>query len=81
MATGILTIWQEADLIERFARGYRAKFAQLIDQLNAANGQLTDTECLRQCVEAIDVMLENQCRLADALKRLNSDKPLLKSAA
>lgn len=81
------TIWQEADLIERFARGYRAKFAHLIEQLNSPSdpgspaARLTDLQCLRLCVEAVDVMLENQCRLADAVKRLNSQSMPMKSAA
>jgi hypothetical protein len=76
-----MSIWQEADLIERFAHGYRAKIASLIDQLNGPYTPITDLQCLRLCVEAVDVMLENQCRLADAVKRLNSEKPLMKSAA
>jgi hypothetical protein len=76
-----MSIWQEADLIERFAHGYRAKIALLIDQLNGPSTHLTDLQCLRICVEAVDVMLENQCRLADAVKRLNSERMPMKSAA
>ncbi|HEY1685124.1 MAG TPA: hypothetical protein VGG19_10200 [Tepidisphaeraceae bacterium] len=78
-----ISIWQEADMIERFARGYRAKFATLIEQLNGATvqGQITDLQCLRLCVEAVDVMLDNQSRLADALKRLESQNPPMKSVA
>lgn len=75
------TIWQEADLIERFARGYRGKFAQLIDELNGPPGKITDMECLRRCVEAVDLMLDNQSRLAEAVKHLSGPSSVLKSAA
>jgi hypothetical protein len=75
------TIDQEAELMERFARGYRAKFAHLIDQLNGPSEKISDMQCLRLCVEAVDVMLENQCRLADAVRRLSSEHSPMKSAA
>ncbi|HWB53024.1 MAG TPA: hypothetical protein VG722_02490 [Tepidisphaeraceae bacterium] len=75
------TLRQEAELIERFARGYRAKFAHLIDQLNGPSDKISDMQCLRLCVEAVDIMLDNQCRLADAVRRLSSEHSPMKSAA
>ena len=75
------TIWQEADLIDRFARGYRTKFAHLIDQLNSPCVKITDMQCLRLCVEAVDLMLDNQSRLAQAVKRLSTEPAAMKSAA
>ena len=73
---------QEADLIERFARSYRAKFATLIDQLNGPpSGRISDLQCLRMCVEAVDLMLDTQCRLAEAVKKISQDGAPLKSAA
>jgi hypothetical protein len=75
-------VQQEAELIERFARSYRAKFAVLIDQLNQPTpGRLTDQQCLRLCVEAVDMMLDTQSRLADAVQKMSRQQRVMKSAA
>jgi hypothetical protein len=61
----------EADLIERFARSYRRKFAQVIDQLNHEPAKLSDMQCIRLCVEAVDMVLATQTELARALREMD----------
>jgi hypothetical protein len=75
----------EVDLIGRFAESYRRKFSIVIDNLNHSRDIRTDLASLRLCVEAVDMMLSSQTRLADALRELagESRQPqrLLRSAA
>jgi hypothetical protein len=74
----------EAELIERFVRSYRRKFAAAIEQLNRlpqpAGALQTELECLRLCVEAVDMVLVNQERLVGALRKLTADRPALQAA-
>lgn len=60
----------EVRLIQRFSESYRRKFALLIDQLNHSAPQQGDTQCLRLCVEAVDMMLLTQNHLAKALGQI-----------
>src|SRR5687768_14276223 len=75
-------IRQEVDLIQRFADSYRRKFADLIDRMNRATTATTgpevarpDLNCLKLCVEAVDMMLATHHRLAAAVARLSDDTP------
>ncbi|MDB5353954.1 MAG: hypothetical protein JWN24_407 [Phycisphaerales bacterium] len=77
-------IEDEAELIERFVRSYRRKFAAAIEQLNRlpepAAELRTELQCLRLCVEAVDMVLVNQDRLVRALRKLSADQPALQAA-
>jgi hypothetical protein len=55
---------EEIDLIQRFAVSYRRKLADVIDRMNRGQG---DVQCMKLCVEAVDMMLESQNHLAQAL--------------
>jgi hypothetical protein len=70
-------IRREVDLIQRFARSYRQKFAELIERMNhtaeSPAGATPEQQCLRLCVEAVDMILETQDQLADAVAKLTSD--------
>lgn len=72
----------EADFVERCAAYYRGQFDKLIEQMNHATTPV-DQHSLRLCVEAIDVLLSNQNRLAKVLERLvDQQQPVrLKTAA
>jgi hypothetical protein len=60
---------QEVDLMERFSRSYRRKFAAMIERLNAADAP-SDLQCVRLCVEAVDMMLASQTQVAQSLREL-----------
>jgi hypothetical protein len=74
----------EAELIERFVRSYRKRFATAIEELNrrsASAGSLTpEFQCLRLCVETMDMVLVNQERLATSLRRLTAGPTMRKAA-
>lgn len=59
---------QEAELLTRFAETYRGKFAAMIDTINDQPGQPPDTQCLRLCIEAVNMMLTSQTQIAAALR-------------
>lgn len=67
---------QEVDLMERFTQSYRRKIAALIERLNgspaaaAAGPQPSDLQCLRLCVEAVDMMLASQTQVAQSLREI-----------
>jgi hypothetical protein len=74
----------EADFIERFVRTYRRRFATAIEHLNR-EPELTDEsspqlQCLRLCVETMDMMLVNQDRMAQAMRGIIGGGPTLKAA-
>ena len=68
------SIRKEADLAERVVDYYRRAFAGLIQRMNRAPGARSDIECMRMCVEAVDLMLENQNRMSRVLRELSDDK-------
>lgn len=70
---------EEANLVERFTQTYRLKFAELIERLNAASGP-TDLQCVRMCVEAVNMMLDSQSQMARTLCALAEDEPAKKAA-
>jgi hypothetical protein len=51
--------------------------------MNREPGARSDLECMRMCVEAVDMMLENQGRMTRALREIaaDDDKDAKKSAA
>ena len=61
---------QEADLMERFTQTYRLKFASLIDRLNAAADAPSDLQCVRLCVEAVNMMLDSHTQVARTLREI-----------
>jgi hypothetical protein len=71
---------QEVDLLERFSQSYRRKFAEVIARLNAAHAP-TDLQCVRLCVEAVDMMLASHSQMARSLRELTADPPPVKRAA
>ena len=77
-------IQQEADLIERFVRSCRPRFAAAIAMLNRRRPALDilepELQCLRLCVEAMDMVLVNQDRVAAILRQLSGARPALKAA-
>ena len=60
---------EEMDLMERFSRSYRQKFALLIEQLNRP-GASSDPTSVRLCIEAMDMMLATQTQVASSLRAL-----------
>ncbi|HEY7120456.1 MAG TPA: hypothetical protein VH475_27985 [Tepidisphaeraceae bacterium] len=72
---------QEADLLERFTQTYRRKFAELIDRLNAADAPPSDFQCVRLCVEAVNMMLASQTEVARTLREISARDPMPVSKA
>jgi hypothetical protein len=68
-------IRKEADLIERFSSAYRKRLGQLVEQLNKPGFAAADMQCLRLCVEAVDLILSSQSKLARAIDRLSDQSP------
>ena len=60
---------QEVDLMERFAQSYRRKVGDLIARLNGDQTP-SDLQCVRLCVEAVDMMLASQTQMAQTLREL-----------
>ena len=65
---------QDLDVIERFARTYREQFSALIEQLNADPTPQTGRQCLRLCVEAVNMLLSTQNQMASALRSLSEEQ-------
>ncbi|MDP9175776.1 MAG: hypothetical protein M3O30_18195 [Planctomycetota bacterium] len=74
-------IQQEAELIQRFSGSYGRKFDDLISRLNGAIGSTDSTtpgqmstnadgQCLRLCIEAVNMVLSMQGNLARVLDDL-----------
>jgi hypothetical protein len=59
------------DLVNRFALAYHQQFNTLIQELNNNPTPQTGRRCLRLCVEAVDMLLDNQRRLADILRQIS----------
>ena len=66
---------QEVDLMERFSQSYRRKFAALIERLNGSSDVPSDVQCLRLCVEAVDMMLASQTQVARSLREIADAAP------
>ena len=74
-------IRKEADLTERVVEYYRRAFAELIARMNREPAVRSDIECTRMCVEAVDMMLENQGRMTKALREIADDQDAAKKSA
>jgi len=72
---------KEADLTERLVDYYRRHIAGLIDRMNRTPPVRSDIECMRMCVEAVDMMLESQNRMARVLKDMSDDAKPVSDAA
>jgi hypothetical protein len=66
---------REVDLIQRFTGAYRKRFAQLIERLNGSGPAASDLQCLRLCVEAVDMILCSQSQLAEAISQIADADP------
>lgn len=70
----------ELELIERFATTYASKFEQLIDRLNATP-EHTDQQCVRLCIEAVNMMMVSQTQMARAIRQIVEEpEPTLRAA-
>jgi len=61
----------EADLMETFTVTYGRKFSEMIQHLNqppTTTRQMSDLQCVRLCVEAVNMMLVSQANVARTLK-------------
>ena len=63
---------QEVDLIERFTQTYRRKFDEMIDKLNRS-GEGSDLQCVRLCVEAVNMLLTSQAQVARTIQEIAED--------
>ncbi len=70
-ATAKLATLKEADLVARFAYGYRHRLAELIGNLNhalATGGvEARQQESMRCCIEAVDLVLSSHEQFARLL--------------
>ena len=66
-------IRREVELIQRFANSYSGRFDEMIRRLNTpADGRANiDGQCLRICVETMNMVLNMQSQLAQALHDLS----------
>lgn len=71
---------QEVDLMERFTQTYRLKFASLIDRLNAAADAPSELQCVRLCVEAVNMMLDSHTQVARTLREMAGSESKVESA-
>ena len=63
---------QEVDLMNRFTQSYRRKFAVLIDRMNGSDPR-SDLQCVRLCIEAVDMMLASQSQVAQSLREMTNE--------
>jgi hypothetical protein len=65
---------QEVDLMARFTQSYRRNFAVLIDRFNGSDPR-SDLQCVRLCIEAVDMMLASQSQVAQSLREMTTAHP------
>ena len=65
---------QEVELMARFTQTYRRKFAVLIDRFNGSDPR-SDLQCVRLCIEAVDMMLASQSQMAKTLREMTDEGP------
>jgi hypothetical protein len=63
---------QEVDLMNRFTQSYRRKFAALIERMNGSDPR-SDLQCVRLCIEAVDMMLASQSQVAQSLREMTNE--------
>lgn len=64
-------IENEVRLIQQFADSYRRRISVVIERLNGDLGQVPDGRSVRLCIEAVDMLLVNQCQLARMVGQLS----------
>jgi hypothetical protein len=65
-------IQDEVELIQRFAGAYGKKFDEMIARMNApAPTSPADGQCLRLCVEAVNMVLSLQGHMARVLDEIS----------
>ena len=77
-------IRQEANLMERFSAAYRRKMGRMIDAMNGHTPGISTAQCLRLCVETLDMVLASQNQMARVLDQMSGDdeyKPVLRLRA
>jgi hypothetical protein len=75
-------IRNEAALTGRVVDYYRRMLGGVIERMNRTPAApRSDIECMRMCVEAVDMMLENQNRIAQVLKDLSDEAKPVSDAA
>ncbi len=67
----------EAAIMEAFTSTYGRKFSQLIERMNDEPAA-TDLQCVRLCVEAVNMMLVSQAQVARTLRAIAG--PTLRAA-
>ena len=72
---------KEADLTERVVKFYRRAFASLIARMTRNPADRSDIECMRMCVEAVDVTVRSRGAMTGARREPHGDHPVKKSAA
>lgn len=65
-------IREEMSLVERYVSIYHRRLADLIGELNSPT-PATDRECLKMCVEAVDVILTSQNQLCRTLREMSGE--------
>ena len=67
-------IQQEVELIQRFTGSYSKQFDEMINRLNVApDAPAPDGQCLRLCVEAVNMVLSMQGQLAQVLDEISRE--------
>jgi hypothetical protein len=64
---------REVELIGRLSDAFGHRFAELVDRLNRPDAAPPSTATLRLCVEAVNMMLDTQTRLARTIARVCDD--------
>ncbi|MGA2582213.1 MAG: hypothetical protein ABSG31_02955 [Tepidisphaeraceae bacterium] len=67
-------IQQEVELIQRFTGSYSKQFDEMINRLNVTpDAPPPDGQCLRLCVEAVNMVLSMQGQLAQVLDEISRE--------
>jgi hypothetical protein len=67
-------IQQEVELIQRFTGSYSKQFDEMINRLNITpDSPAPDGQCLRLCVEAVNMVLSMQGQLALVLDEISRE--------
>lgn len=69
--TARMRIAEEMSLVERYVSMYHRRLSGLIGGLNGS--AVNDRECLKMCVEAVDVILTSQNQLCRTLREMSNE--------
>lgn len=76
LAPKMMQLRQDVEVMQRYASYYQQQFTRMIDTLNRQTVATAETQCLRLCVEAVNMVLDTQSRLACSLRDLEPIGPL-----